>query len=145
MAKKIAQVFASTIIHLVIFALIGVIITFLLSVAGEEGVVQYVLWAVIGIFCGFMSYSSGLETITGKPLRHWTYRNDTPRTALLVVAIKLFTLIVLAILYARFVTESLSLALTFFVAVFLAALFVDASLRFQPGAGKQANRDQAKD
>jgi uncharacterized membrane protein YjfL (UPF0719 family) len=114
MVKKIAQVVASTTIHVVVFGLIGVMITFILSAAGEEGVVQYVLWAVIGIFCGLMSYSSGLETITGKPLRHWTYSKDTPRTGLVVVAIKLFTLIALSILYTRFVTESLSLAFTFF-------------------------------
>lgn len=62
MVKKIARVVVSTIIDVVIFGLIGAMLTFLLTLADEEGVILYLLWAVIGIFCGFMSYSSGLET-----------------------------------------------------------------------------------
>src|SRR5580700_9291769 len=106
MVKKIARVVVSTMIHLVIFGLIGAILNFLLSLADEEGVVLYVLWAVVGIFCGVMSYLSGLETMTGQPLSHWTYRKDAPRTSLVVVAIKLFILVALSILYDRLGTES---------------------------------------
>ena len=145
MVKKIARVVVSTMIHLVIFGLIGAVLTFLLSLADEEGAVLYVLWAVAGIFCGVMSYSSGLEAMTGQPLSHWTYRKDAPRTSLVVVAIKLFILVALSILYDRLGTESLSLALTYFVAVLLAALFMEATLRYQPTRVSKRGGDQTQD
>lgn len=93
MVKKTAKVIANTIIYVAIFGLIGGIIDFIFDVIGESGVVLYVLWAVMGILCGILSYQNGGQILSGEPQGDWSYHKDAARTGLLVVVIELFTLL----------------------------------------------------
>jgi hypothetical protein len=135
MVKRIAKVIGSTIIYLAVFGLLGGIVSFIFDVLGVisravSDPLFYVLWAVLGIFCGLFSYDSGGGILAPESKTDWRSRKDAGTIGLQVVVLETLTLIALSIPSALLISDSFSQSITFFVAVFIGMLF--AHIAFRP-------------
>jgi hypothetical protein len=133
-ARKLARIAASSASYLAAFALVGGIASFVFDVLDAVPVrsistaLYYVLWCVLGIFCGLLSYDSGRRTASPQPPPDWTSREGAGKTGLMVI---LTEAILLAALFlpCYLVSGSVSLTLTYFIAIFASVVFGHFSLR----------------
>lgn len=117
------------------FGLIGGIASFLFEVIGDlsmegfDAVVFYVLWCVLGIFCGLLGYDAGGKSASPDSVGDWTGREDAWKTGLVVVPTESVLLLALFVPCYLWASGSLSLTLTFFVTVFVSIMFGHFKLR----------------
>jgi hypothetical protein len=139
LATKLAKIAACTLVYLVVFDIVGAVACFVFEFVGVEragitAAVYYALWFVLGVFCGLLNYNTAGSMAYPKSESDWTRRADAPKTGLLVVAISVFILIGLSVLFFSilwrggaetdpYVPDSMPLTLTFFAAT-VAATFL---------------------
>src|SRR5580698_9823146 len=129
MARKLAGIAGVFLLCVAGFGLIGGIVSFVfeyigdLSMEGFDAVIYYVLWCVLGVFCGLLSYDGGGKLASPSSLGDWTARKDAGKTGAIVVLTESVLLIALFLSCYRWVSNSRSLILTFFVTVFVSIMF----------------------
>jgi len=106
----------------------------------------YVLWFVLGVFCGLLNYNTAGGLASPKSEVDWTNRADASRTGLLVCGIAILIITGLSFLFFRivwsggaegdyYVPDSMPLSLTFFAATAGATLLAHTVLRPTPKQG----------
>jgi hypothetical protein len=134
MARKLAGIAGVFLLCVAGFGLIGGIVSFVfeyigdLSMEGIDGVIFYVLWCVLGIFCGLLSYDGGGKFASPDSPGDWTGREDARKTGLVVALTE--TVLLLALFLPCYLwASSLSLVLTYLVTVFVSIMFGHFKLR----------------
>jgi hypothetical protein len=143
-ARKLAGIAGVFLLYVAAFGLIGGIVSFLfeaigdLSMEGFDAVIFYVLWCVLGIFCGLLGYDAGGKFASPGSVGDWTGREDAGKTGLVVMLTESVLLFALFVPCYLWVSGSLSLTLTFFVTVFVSIMFGHFKLRPKPALMKPA-------
>ena len=99
---------------------------------GFDAVIHYVLWCVLGIFCGLLSYDGGGRLASPSSPGDWTGREDAGKTGLIVVLTESVLLLLLFLRCYLLKSSSMSLTLTFFVTIFVSIVFGHFKLRPKP-------------
>ena len=100
----------------------------------------YVLWFVLGIFCGLLNYNTARGLASPKSEVDWTNREDASKTGWLVCGVAILILTGLSFLFFRivwsggaegdhYVPDGMPLSLTFFAASAGATLLAHTVLR----------------
>jgi hypothetical protein len=137
-ATKLAGIAGVFLLYTAGFGLIGGIVSFVfeaigdLSMEGFDAVIFYVLWCVLGIFCGLLGYDGGGKFASPNSPGDWTGREDAGKTGLLVVLTESVLLLALFLPCYLWASSSLSLTLTFFMTVFVSIMFGHFKLRPKP-------------
>jgi hypothetical protein len=145
-AQKLGKIVAFTLLYLVLFDIVGVVVCLVVDVApvrAKSTALIYVIWFVLGVFCGMLSYNTGGRIASGESKGDWTGREDAAQTGLLVVLTTSAVLVTLSIpcylLLWRydmessfFVPDSAPLTLTFFVTVLASVVLAHTALRPEP-------------
>ena len=148
MAAKLAKIAACTMLYLAVFDIAGVVLSFVLEVLGAvnrniSAALFYVLWFVLGAFCGLLNYNTAGGLASPKSEADWTNRVDASQTGWLVCAISILLLIGLSVLFFsifwsrgaegdHYVPDSMPLTLTFFAATAAATFLAHNVLRPSP-------------
>ena len=148
LAAKLAKIAACTLLYLAVFDIAGVVVSFVFEVAGVvsrdiSAALFYVLWLVLGVFCGLLNYNTAGSFASPKSGTDWTDRVDASQTGLLVCAISMLLLIGLSVLFFstfwsrgaegdHYVPDSMPLTLTFFTATAAATFVAHHALRPSP-------------
>ena len=148
LAAKLAKIAACTLLYLAVFDIAGVVVSFVFEVAGVvsrdiSAALFYVLWLVLGVFCGLLNYNTAGSFASPKSGTDWTERVDASQTGLLVCAISILLLMGLSVLlfsifWSRagegdhYVPDSMPLTLTFLVAIAAATFLAHHALRPSP-------------
>ena len=134
-ARKLARIAGVFVVYVAGFWLIGEIVSFAfeaiwdLSMEGFDAVIYYVLWCVLGVFCGLLSYDGGGKLASPSSPGDWTGRKDAGKTGAIVVLTESVLLLALFLSCYLWVSSSRSLILTFFVTVFVSIMFGHFTLR----------------
>jgi hypothetical protein len=149
-AKSFGKIVLATLLYLIVFDVVGVAACFFFDVVplrGTSTALFYTIWAVLGIFCGMLSYNTGGGLASPKSTQDWSTREESGKAGLLVILAMSFVLAMLSITFysllwryhpepSFFVPDSAPPTLTFFVAVLAAAIFAHKSLRSPPGGSR---------
>jgi len=146
--KTLAKVVGCLLACLVIFDIAGVAVVFVFDVLSFSSTgLYYVLWFVLGVFCGLFSYnfcgdlaSASSEQMEDKPGTDWTSRDKSEMAGLVVIVTTGAILLSLSVpfyLYAwqyhlepsGFVPDSFPLTVTYFVTVLASTIFAHTSMR----------------
>jgi hypothetical protein len=120
------------------FWLIGEIVSFVfeaifdLSMEGFDAIIYHVLWCVLGVFCGLLSYDAGGKLASPSSPGDWTGRKDAGKTGAIVVLTDSVLLLALFVSCYMWVSRSLSLILTFLGTIFVSIMFGHFTLRPKP-------------
>jgi hypothetical protein len=140
-AGRLAGTAGVFLLYVVAFGLIGGIVSFVFEVIGDvsmegfDAVIFYVLWCVLGIFCGLLGYDAGGKFASPGSVGDWTGREDAGKTGLVVVLTE--SVLLLALFVPCYLWASGRL-LTFFVTVFVSIMFGHFKLRPKPALVKPA-------
>jgi hypothetical protein len=137
-AWKLARIAGVFVVYVAGFWLIGEIVSFAfeaiwgLSMEGIDAVIYYVLWCVLGVFCGLLSYDWGGKLASPSSPGDWTGRKDAGKTGAVVVLTE--SVLLLALFLSCYLSESSSrsLILTFLVTVFVSIMFGHFKFRPKP-------------
>ena len=97
---RIVKVTATIVLYVVVFDVIGVVVSFVLDVLpllGKSILAFYALWFVLGVFCGLLAYNLAGALITPDAGGDWTSRAGASRTGRLVTATSLTLMLVIVI------------------------------------------------
>ena len=144
--RNAGKILVCTLLYLVVFDLAGVALCFFFEVAPvrrSSTALLYVIWLVLGVFCGLLSYNTAGKMASPKSDMDWSTREDSGKTGILVVLTTSVVLIALSavfylLLWQRspessfFVPDNASPTLTFFAAVLASAVFAHKALRSVP-------------
>lgn len=124
------------------FDVVGVVACFVLFFLEET---LYVVWFVLGIFCGSIAYGVGGSLFLGKDEAkgEWTDREDASRIGGWVIGVPVVLLSALSVLFYRlwwrfnpsgdyFVPASAAPTLTFFGAILAAMVLFLCAMSFKP-------------
>jgi hypothetical protein len=136
--RKLARIAGICLVCVTAFWLIGKIVSFVFGTIGDlpmegiDAVTYYVLWCVLGIFCGLLSYDAGGTLGSPSSPGDWKGREDAAKTGLIVVLTESVILLLLFVACYLWASDSMSLTLTFYVTVFVSILFGHFYLRPKP-------------
>jgi hypothetical protein len=136
--RKLARIAGIFLVYVTAFWLIGKIVSFFfenisdLPVEGIDAVIYYVLWCVLGIFCGLLGYDAGGTLGSPSSPGDWTGRQDAAKTGLIVVLTESVVLLLLFVACYLWASSSMSLTLTFYITVFVSITFGHFNLRPKP-------------
>jgi hypothetical protein len=145
LAAKLGKIAACTILCLAVFDIGGVVVSFVLEVAGvvsrnTSAALYYAIWFVLGVFCGILNYNTAGGFASPKSGADWTDRADASQTGRLICAISILLPIGLSVLFFsifwsrgavgdHYVPDSMPLTLTFFAAAAAATFLANHALR----------------
>jgi H+/Cl- antiporter ClcA len=168
--KRFTKIAGCTLLYLLAFDVVGVILCFLLDVVSSDGsntIEYYVIWFVLGVFCGIFGYNScgSIASAMSNPQsnqghtipnpanqswknRDWTAREDAAQTGLFVIFTTAVVLFALAIPFyvlhwgqgtqpSGYVPDSGPLTITFFATVLASTIFAHKSFRPEPPRPEQ--------
>jgi hypothetical protein len=137
-ARKLGRIAGVFMLYVVGFWVIAEIVSFVfeaifdLSMEGIDAVIYYVLWCLLGVFCGLLSYDGGGKLASPSSSGDWTGRKDAGKTGAIVVLTDSLLLLALFLCCYLWASSNRSLILTFFVTVFISIMLGHFTLRPKP-------------